>query len=198
MNIKYIIIVLGEPYSIFSEILGKYFSKIKKNKKKIIIIGNINLLKKQLKKLNYKIKINKINKIHNANTNQINAININYKFQKVFAAISSKSNKYIENSFKKFFEINELLEDKLILINGPVSKQTFLKKKYLGITEYLSNKSNSKNEVMLIYNDKLSVSPLTTHIPLKYVTKKINKNKIIKNTIKINNFYIKYLKKNLK
>ncbi len=88
-----------------------------------------------------------------------------------------------------------MLEDKLILINGPVSKQTFLKKKYLGITEYLSNKSNSKNEVMLIYNDKLSVSPLTTHIPLKYVTKKINKNKIIKNTIKINNFYIKYLKK---
>ena len=76
MNIKYIIIVLGEPYSIFSEILGKYFSKIKKNKKKIIIIGNINLLRKQLKKLNYKIKINKINKIHNANTNNINSLNI--------------------------------------------------------------------------------------------------------------------------
>ena len=25
MNIEYIIIVLGEPYSTFSEILGKYF-----------------------------------------------------------------------------------------------------------------------------------------------------------------------------
>ncbi len=195
MNIKYIIIILGEPYSIFSEILGKYFSTVKKNEKKIIIIGNINLLKKQLEKLNYKIKINKINKIHNANIEQINIININYKFQKVFAGISKKSNKYIEDSFKKFFEINKLLKDKLILINGPVSKQTFLKKKYLGITEYLSNKSNSKNEVMLIYNNKLSVSPLTTHIPLKYVAKKINKNKIIKNTLEINNFYIKFLKK---
>ena len=53
MNIKYILIVLGEPYSTFSEIIGKYFKK-KKNLKKNILIGNINLLKKQLKKLNYK------------------------------------------------------------------------------------------------------------------------------------------------
>ena len=46
-------------------------------------------------------------------------------------------------------------------------KKLFLKKKYLGITEYLSKKTNSKNEVMLIYNKKLSVSPITTHIPIK-------------------------------
>ncbi len=51
MNINYIIIVLGEPYSTFSEILGKYFTKNKKQKKKIILIGNLKLLKKQLKKL---------------------------------------------------------------------------------------------------------------------------------------------------
>ena len=35
MNINYIIIVLGEPYSTFSEILGKYFTKNKKQKKKL-------------------------------------------------------------------------------------------------------------------------------------------------------------------
>ena len=56
-------------------------------------------------------------------------------------------------------------------------KKHFLKKKYLGITEYLSKKTNSKNEVMLIYNNKLSVSPLTTHIPIKNVSKKISKKK---------------------
>ena len=39
MNTKIIIILLGEPYSIFSEILGKYFSK-KKKMKKIVLIGN--------------------------------------------------------------------------------------------------------------------------------------------------------------
>ena len=49
MNIKYILISLGEPYSVFSEIIEVFFSKNKKFKKKIILIGNINLLRKQLK-----------------------------------------------------------------------------------------------------------------------------------------------------
>ena len=34
MNIKNILIVLGEPYSTFSEIIGKYFVKKKILKKK--------------------------------------------------------------------------------------------------------------------------------------------------------------------
>ena len=38
---------------------------------------------------------------------------------------------------------------------------------------------------MLIYNKKFSVCPLTTHIPLKSVTKKINK-KIFIEKIKFN------------
>ena len=33
---------------------------------------------------------------------------------------------------------------------------------------------------MLIYNKKLSVCPLTTHLPLKFVTKKIKKKNIKK------------------
>ena len=48
---------------------------------------------------------------------------------------------------------------------------------------------------MLIYNNKLSVSPLTTHIPIKYVTKKISKLKLINNILSINKFYNSVLKK---
>ena len=42
---------------------------------------------------------------------------------------------------------------------------------------------------MLIYNKKLSVSPLTTHLPLKDVHKQISKQKIINHVIIINKFY---------
>ena len=42
---------------------------------------------------------------------------------------------------------------------------------------------------MLIYNKKLSVSPITTHLPLKKVTKSISKKIIIKKIIQLNNFY---------
>ena len=50
---------------------------------------------------------------------------------------------------------------------------------------------------MLIYNEKFSVSPITTHLPIKYVTNKINKDKIIKHLIKINNFYKKIFNKKI-
>ena len=48
---------------------------------------------------------------------------------------------------------------------------------------------------MLIYNDKLAVSPLTTHLPIKYVSKEIKKKKIIKNVIEIKKFYKNFLNK---
>ena len=68
----------------------------------------------------------------------------------------------------------------------------------MGVTEFLSYKTRSKNEVMLIYNSKFSVSPLTTHIPIRSVSRKVNKNKIINNVIKINNFYKNILNKKAK
>ena len=88
-------------------------------------------------------------------------------------------------NFRLIVTVNiDLIKRKKILgfINCPVSKETLFKNKYQGITEFLSNKAGVKdNEVMLIYNKKLSVSPLTTHIPLGQVSKKINKLNIITN-----------------
>ena len=48
---------------------------------------------------------------------------------------------------------------------------------------------------MLIYNNKLSVCPITTHIPLKDVSKKISTKLIVNKIITINEFYRKKLKK---
>ncbi len=86
-------------------------------------------------------------------------------------------------------------DEKIVLLNGPIEKKSFLKKKYLGMTEYLAKKTNSKNPVMLIYNEKISVSPITTHLPIKRISKNISKKKIVMNVKSINNFYLKNLKK---
>ncbi len=151
-----------------------------------------------MKKLKFKKKINvlSINMVskRNLSNSSINLINVDYNFLKPFEKISKKSNLYIENCFKVAFElIKKGLSNKLI--NGPISKKSFLNKKYLGITEYISDKFFIKNNAMLIYNDNLSVCPITTHLPLKLVTKHISK-KIIKNKINlIFNFYKKYFKK---
>ena len=82
--------------------------------------------------------------------------------------------KVIAKSFK--IALNLLKKgDSLALINGPISKTTFLKGKYKGITEYLAFKTGSLNEVMLIFNKELSVCPVTTHVPINKVSQKIKK-----------------------
>ena len=189
MNINHILVVITEPKSIFLEILIKYFksSNFKKNKKKISIVGNISLIKKEIKKNNYKIKINEILDITKSKKNFINIININIKNK-------LKISSYISECFDKSLYILKRNKN-VALLNGPVNKKNFLRKKYLGITEFLAKKTKSKNPVMLIYNDKLSVSPITTHLPIKYVSKNINKSKIVKKVKSINSFFIKNLKK---
>ncbi len=198
MNTKYILIILGEPYSTFSEIIGKYFVKKKILKKKIILIGCKSLLQKQLIKLDYFFNLNEIHKIEEAKSNIVNIIDVKYNYKNIYDTISVKSNGYIKNSFDISLKILKKNFNQCVLINGPISKKTFLRKKYLGITEYLARKTQIKDEVMLIYNKKLSVSPITTHIPVKYVTKKISKDKIKKHIIRIDNFFKKILKKKIK
>ena len=197
MNYNPILIVAGEPNSIFLEIFFKTLKKIK-IKKPLILIASNKLVKLQMKKLNFNKKINILENEKQLNSNlnnkSINLIDINYKTSRAFETISPKSNKYIENCFNIAFHILRKYKIKY-LITGPISKKTFLNKKYLGITEYISKKFNVEKSAMLIYNEKLSVSPLTTHLPLKFVTKKISKNLIIEKVKLLNDFYKKKLKK---
>jgi len=193
---KPIIIVAGEPNSIFLEIFFKTF-ELKKFKSPLILIASKEIVMLQMKALNFKFKINLLDyngkSLSKLNKNKINLLNVDFHQMSPFTEISFKSKKYIENSFDIALNLIKLNITKK-LINGPISKKYFLKKKFFGITEYLGEKTRSKNVAMLIYNKYLSVSPLTTHIPLKSVTKKITKKFIIDKILLINDFYKKKLK----
>ena len=65
----------------------------------------IKLLKAQLKKLNYNLNFNEINKYEEAKKNLLNIIDIKFKYRSEFTTISTKSNDYIENCFSKSLEI---------------------------------------------------------------------------------------------
>ncbi len=196
MNYKPILIVHGEPNSIFLEIFFKSI-KFKKFKSPLILICSYKLLKYQMKILGFKNKINLIKlsdlrkKINNSS---INVIDIDYKLQLKFKRISKESKDYIKKSFNTAFKIINLgITNKLI--NGPISKKAFLNKNYLGMTEYISDKFKVKKNAMLIYNKRISVCPITTHLPLKLVAKKIKPNLIVDKVILVNNFYKTYLNK---
>jgi 4-hydroxythreonine-4-phosphate dehydrogenase len=147
-----------------------------------------------MKKLRFKMDIKIINPLLlnkiKLNNKTINIIDIKYNQNINFQKISSKSNDYIKDCFKTSFKILKSgITNKLI--NGPISKNSFLNKKFLGITEYLAKKTKANQNAMLIYNKKLSVCPITTHLPLKLVTKNINKKKIIEKITLIDDFYKK-------
>ena len=196
---KPLAIIAGEPNSISSEIIFKAW-KLRRQYLHIpfFIIGSIQLLNLQKKKLKHQIKIKKINinfKIDELYGDELPVYDVKYNPRKPFEKISNKSNKYI---FKCFDVTFKLIRNKKIIgfVNCPISKEFLFKNKHQGITEFLSKKIGVKDdEVMLLHNKSLSVSPITTHIPLRLVSKKISQYKIVKNVKTINNFYIKIFRK---
>ena len=171
-NFKPIILIAGDPKSVFLEI---FFKSLKKNKFKnpLILIVNENILLEQMKALKFNFETNKLDIGHinykNLNNKKINFINVSF------------NKKLISNYIDQSFEIALFLiknNNKMNLINGPINKKTFLNKKFFGITEYVSSNFNKKRIGMLIYNKDLSVCPLTTHLPIKLISKKILKFKL--------------------
>ena len=155
----------------------------------IILIASSRLLKKKKKKYKFKKKI-KIIKNQSLNSlklenRSIYLLNVNYRYK-------FEKKEYLRKSFELAFSIIKSgITNKFI--NGPINKSKFFNHKYLGMTEYISKKFKTKNFAMLIYNENLSVCPLTTHLPLKLVPKNINKKLIISTTKLIEKFYKKNL-----
>ena len=196
---KPIAIIAGEPNSISSEIIFKSWKLRKKHTyKPLIVIGSFHLLNLQRKKLKYRIKLRKVRDsflISKHNRHELMVYDVKYMQRLPFQKISNRSNKYIFNCFD--IAIN-LLKNKRILgfINCPIAKEFLFKNKHQGITEFLSKKMGKhEKETMLIYNKKLSVSPLTTHVQLKDVSSKIKKSKILNNVNLIYNFFKKNFNK---
>ena len=109
MHYSPILILNGEPNSVFSEI----FKTLKKGKIKspIILISSNKILKKQMKKLNFKKKIKLVN-YKNLNSLKldnkvINLIDIDFNQKNFFEKISKKSKKFIYKSFQIAFEYSK-------------------------------------------------------------------------------------------
>ena len=190
-----ILIVPGSPRSVFYEIFFKAL-KEKKFRTPIIIIGNKKDFLISSKKMCPKFKIilkkkselkkGKILKnldslsaylidVPKVNSKNLNNKKVNY-------------NNYIKDCFDIAFQLilNGFASK---LLNGPINKEEFLKKKFLGVTEYIAAKFKIKNFAMLIMNEHLTVCPITTHLPIKIVSKNISKKLIIKKILIINQFF---------
>ena len=156
----------------------------------ILCISDPKLLDKRAADLEKKITLQKISDIDELKANKRNVIQVmhisdckNTKYGKLY-----KSNaKYVLDNLK--FGIDEALKNKnLALVTGPISKENIISinNTFSGHTEFIQQKTNSKEVLMLLASDQLKVALTTTHIPLKNVSKKITKELIISKAITLN------------
>ena len=193
---KKIILVFGDPNSINSEIIFKSWNKLSRSlRKRIYLVGNYELILSQFKKLNYKINCLLVKSIYESqNVENLKIINIDVKFKKPFLISKKVSSKFIKQSLS--FAHKLALDKNVVgLINCAINKK-LLSNKHMGVTEFLSKKCSVKKdtEVMMIYNKKLSVIPLTTHIDLKNVSSKLSKSIIINKILKVRSWFKKNIK----
>ena len=160
-------VFLGDENSINIEIVHKSH-KFLKNKVKYILVGNINELTKYLNKLESQLNINEIHNplsFENYNHECLNLFNIDHVSKKKYKNLINQIN--ISNYLANTSQID--------LVTLPIDKSLFKKEiEFTGMTEYLA-KINKKRTLMLMYGEKFSVIPLTTHINLNDVKKFLNK-----------------------
>ena len=189
-------VFVGDIDSINLEIVQKSH-KLLKNKVQYILLGNINDVYKYLKKTKSKLNINEI-------INPLDFKSYNPKYLNLFN-IENISKKKYKNLINQIHISNYLSNTSMIdLVTLPINKALFKKEiKFTGMTEYLA-KINKKKTFMLMYGEKFSIIPLTTHINLNNVKKFLNKkylndslneiiNQIQKKIYKLNIKKIKFL-----
>jgi len=190
--LKKIIYSPGEPSGIGPDLIIKlcrstFWTDIKIP---VVCLCDPKLLNNRAADLEKNITLRQISDIDEIKVNQKNVIQImhisecrNTKYGKLY-----KSNaQYVLDNLE--FGINEAFQDKNIaLVTGPISKENIISinKKFSGHTEFIQQKTNSNEVLMLLASDQLKVALITTHIPLKNVSKKITKELIISKAITLN------------
>ena len=135
MRLKPIIIVPGQPNSIFFEIFFKSLN-IKRIKSPIILICCADLFRFNAKKYKFNEGINlidSINKKKNLIKNSIYIFDIKLKKNKLQKIQLGHNKEYLNRCFYESFK---LLKKNIThkFLNGPIKKKKFIGKDYFGIT----------------------------------------------------------------
>ncbi len=152
-------------------------------------------MKNQFKKLNYNVKMEKVKDTNEGSAKTLKILDINLRFKNPFKVKKKYASKFLLKSLN--FAHKLALHNSIIgIINCPLSKG-LLNSNHIGVTEYLASKCRvvDNSEVMLIKSQKLSVCPITTHINIKDVSKKLSSSIIQRKIKTINNWYKKRYKR---
>ena len=173
---KLIAITIGDINGIGIDILIKTWKE--KKIKNFILITNIDILNKILKKRNIKLLLNLVNNKKNKFIYQKDKFNI----------FSYKANSFEDNTYKSLkYGYNLCTNKKCIgVITLPLRKDLIknkINKNFIGHTEFFQKKDKKNNVNMILFHKKIIISPLTTHIEVKKISKVISNKEFLFNQI---------------
>ena len=176
-----IAITVGDVKGVGLEILIDSWKK--KRLKNFILFTNISVVSQNLK-----------NKKINNKINIINEKNKNNKYSKdKFNIYSYKVNSLEDNTYKSLKFAYKFCIKKICIgmITLPLRKDLIKKKinkNFIGQTEFFQKIDKKKYSNMILFHNKIIISPVTTHIKLKDVSKKVSQKKFLYNQlINLNN-----------
>lgn len=164
MSDKTIVITMGDPSGIGPEVIVQSLLSPEINRQaRFIIVGDSFVFKKAA---GYDAIRRKEIEFVDLN----NVVRKNFSFGKVKAEYGQAALEYIDAAVK-------LMKRQGIraLVTAPVSKESaaLINKDFSGQTEYLAMLDHTKHFAMMLANDRLKISLVTRHIPLKDVAGKI-------------------------
>ncbi len=195
---KRIIITAGEPASISTEITVKSLINYKfSNEVEIISITDPSLIENFCSQSNLSLKINILSakkKFVDYKYGFINVIPIKVKKKSSPGVLEIENCKFVEQSIINAIKLfNQKFAN--AIVTNPINKFIMKKNgfKFNGHTEFLGSQSKiKKNPIMLLHSKNLNVVPITTHIPIKEVSKKITQKTLIKKIEILNSEIKKY------
>lgn len=163
-------ITMGDPSGVGPEIIAKAIKRLS-GLAEFIVIGDRWVFDKS-QVASRKLQGLKFIDLHNVNHKD-------FSFGKVRAEYGRASVEYLNKAL-------ELIKTKKIdcLVTAPICKESINKAgfHFPGHTEYLTSKTNSKNFVMMLFNDKIKMSLVTRHVSIREVSTNIT-TKAINETI---------------
>ena len=171
-NTKTIGITMGDPSGIGPEIILKSFENAEIKNNRIVVIGDYSVMLTAYKMLNIKsFRLNSVLNIGECifNSTQLNIldlqiVNINeLNFGKIQAMSGNAAFEYLRKAI-------ELAKNKDInsIVTAPLNKEALYLAghKYPGHTEILADLTGTKDYAMLLYDKKLSIIHVSTHVSL--------------------------------
>jgi len=178
-----IIVTSGEPAGIGPDLCVE-LSQIELNAK-LLVLANLDMLLERAQQLSISIQINQVDRLdadlEKHEPGKLNVFSVPLQHSVQPGKLDSANAPYVLNQLEL---ATQVCIDKYFdaMVTGPVHKGVINQAQipFTGHTEFLAHKTNAPLPVMMLQTTGLRVALATTHLPLKDVSSKLNKELIIK------------------